>query len=283
VPLLAGGELIGLYSVEKTEAGFFTEDHVRRAAALAAPAAIAIQNARLFDAVRQGHARLQALSQRLVTIQEAERRHIARELHDEVGQLLTGLRLSIELVGRLPPSDQAARLAEAHTAVKDLIGHVRSLSLDLRPAMLDDMGLLAALLWHFRRYTEQTAIMVECKHRGLDQRFPAAVETVAYRVVQEALTNVARHAAVTTVDVWLLATPEQLSIRISDAGRGFDPAAALQASQSSGLLGMQERVTLLGGTLSITSTPGSGTQVVADLPLTAEFEGEGHDDHDRSR
>jgi PAS domain S-box-containing protein len=283
VPLLAGGELIGLYSVEKTEAGFFTEAHVRRAAALAAPAAIAIQNARLFDAVRQGHARLQALSQRLVTIQEAERRHIARELHDEVGQLLTGLRLSIELVGRLPPSDQAARLAEAHTAVKDLIGHVRSLSLDLRPAMLDDMGLLAALLWHFRRYTEQTAIMVECKHRGLDQRFPAAVETVAYRVVQEALTNVARHAAVTTVDVWLLATPEQLSIRISDAGRGFDPAAALQASQSSGLLGMQERVTLLGGTLSITSTPGSGTQVVADLPLTAEFEGEGHDDHDRSR
>jgi PAS domain S-box-containing protein len=283
MPLLAGGELIGLYSASKTVAGFFTEDHVRRAEALAAPTAIAMQNARLFEAVRQAHARLQVLSQRLVTIQEAERRHIARELHDEVGQQLTGLRLTLELIARLPPNDQATRLSEAHAALQDLIGRVRSLSLDLRPAMLDDLGLLSALLWHFRRYTEQTGIAVECKHRNVDQRFSAVVETVAYRVVQETLTNVARHAGVTTVDVWLLATPEQLSVRISDAGRGFDPAAAMQAPRSSGLLGMQERVTLLGGSLSITSALGNGTQVLADLPLNVGIEEQSHDDYDRPR
>lgn len=283
VPLRAGGELIGLYAVEKTVAGFFTGDHVRHAEALAAQAAVALQNARMFDAVRQGHARLQALSQRLVTIQETERRHIARELHDEIGQALTGLRLTLELMGRLPPDDQVVRMAEAHTAVQELIARVRSLSLDLRPTMLDDLGLLPALLWHIRRYIEQTGIAVDCQHRGLEQRLPTAVETVAYRVVQEALTNVARHAGVTTVDVRLLATPTHLSLRIADAGRGFDPAAALQSPRSSGLLGMQERVVLLGGSFSITATPGAGTQILADLPLHMDADVEEHDGDDRPR
>jgi signal transduction histidine kinase len=251
--------------------------------ALAAQAAVATQNERMFDALRQSHARLQALSQRLVAVQESERRHIARELHDEIGQALTGLRLTLELVSRLPPGDRATRLAEAHAAVQDLIARVRSLSLDLRPAMLDDMGLLPALLWHFRRYTEQTGIAVDCKHRGLGERLPLEIETAAYRVVQEALTNVARHAGVATVDVRILATPEQLSVRVADTGRGFDPAAALRSPRSSGLLGMQERVTLLGGALSITSEVGAGTQVLADLPLHTDRGEDESDDYDRAR
>jgi signal transduction histidine kinase len=251
--------------------------------ALAAQAAVAAQNEHIFEALRQSHERLQTLSQRLVAVQEAERRHIARELHDEIGQALTGLRLTLELVSRLPADDRAARVAEAHEAVQELIGRVRSLSLDLRPAMLDDMGLLPALLWHFRRYTEQTGIAVDCKHRGLDGRLPVEVETVAYRVVQEALTNVARHAGVGTVDVRLLATREQISVRVADTGRGFDLAAAPDSPRSSGLLGMQERVSLIGGSLSITSSIGTGTQVLADLPLRAEGGEEEEDDYDRAR
>jgi PAS domain S-box-containing protein len=278
VPLRAGGELIGLYSVEKYAPGFFTPDHVRYAEALAAQAAMVLQNAHMYQAIRQGHARLQGLSQRLLTIQEAERQHIARELHDEIGQSLTGLRLNLELMGRLPPSDQAARQAEALAAIQELIARVRSLSLDLRPAMLDDLGLLPALLWHIRRYTEQTGIAVDCQHRGLDQRLPMAVETVAYRVVQEALTNVARHAGVVKVDVRLLATPEQLSLRIADAGRGFDPGAIMRSPRSSGLLGMQERVMLLGGNLTVAAAVGAGTEILADLPIHMQAEEANADD-----
>jgi len=118
---------------------------------------------------------------------------------------------------------------------------VRSLSLALRPTMLDDLGLLPALLWQFERYTAQTSIRVICEHRGLDQRFPPDVETTAYRIAQEALTNVARHAGVVEVTVQLWADQEILAVQIIDHGRGFDPAITLAGGMSSGLSGMQER------------------------------------------
>ncbi|NTU85982.1 MAG: GAF domain-containing sensor histidine kinase, partial [Chloroflexales bacterium] len=270
LPLVAAGCTIGVLGLGfATPRAFPAEDRALMLA-LAQQCAQALERARLYAELQAAHARLQHLSQRLIEAQEQERRHLARELHDEVGQALTGLRLSLELVGRMPPEERAARLAEAHQATQELIARVRALSLDLRPAMLDDVGLLPALLWQVKRYSEQTGISVDLRHWGLERRFPPAVETVAYRVVQEALTNIARSAGVRTATVSLLASSTQLIVQVRDGGRGFVLAEALAGARSSGLAGMHERVSLLGGTLSIETAPGAGTCVTADLPLCEE-------------
>jgi signal transduction histidine kinase len=219
--------------------------------------------------VQAAHARLQSLSYRLVDLQEAERKHLARELHDEIGQQLTGLKLGLELLGRLPPAQLQPQLEKALISVNELMHQIRTLSLDLRPAMLDDLGLLPALLWLFERYSEQTAIQVSFKHSALESRFDSTVETTIYRITQEALTNVARHAGVGDVRVRAWANQHQVSLLVEDTGRGFDPQVALADKASSGLMGMRERVGLLQGDLSIESWPGGGTRLCATLPLRA--------------
>ncbi|MEO6724371.1 MAG: ATP-binding protein, partial [Blastocatellia bacterium] len=217
---------------------------------------------------RRAEEELRRLSHRLVEVQESERRNIARELHDEVGQLLTGLKLVIEIAGRVPADQTKNQLLEGQLLVNELMGRVRDISLDLRPAMLDDLGLMHALLWHLERYTAQTGICVTLAHTGIEaQRLTPEIETAAYRIVQEALTNVARHADVSKVKVSVSADAENLSVQISDPGKGFDPQAALAAGESSGLTGMRERARLLGGKLIIESVMSVGTTVTALLPL----------------
>jgi signal transduction histidine kinase len=218
--------------------------------------------------VNAGQARLRALSQRLVEVQEAERRYLARELHDEVGQILTGLKLRLELCKRLPPEEAAETLNEAQAGVNELMQRAREMSLNLRPAALDDLGLLAALEWHASRYTAQTGVRVEFTASGLKgRRLAAQVETAAFRIVQEALTNVARHAGVNEVSVSAQADDEKLRVKISDCGRGCDPRAALETHTSNGVAGMAERAMLLGGYLDIQSAPGAGTTITAELPF----------------
>jgi signal transduction histidine kinase len=212
--------------------------------------------------VEESRRGLAALSQRLVDVQEAERRDLARELHDEVGQLLTGLLFRIEGHGagsRSPKEEMTA-------IVNDLLSRVRNISMNLRPPMLDDLGLLPALRWQIDRFETQTGIAVEFHHASLDRRFDPRVEITAFRIVQEALTNVARHARVTAAKVDLWAGEEVLRVRIEDEGRGFDPGAAL-AARSSGLNGMRERTRLAGGRLDIASEPGRGTRLSLELPL----------------
>jgi signal transduction histidine kinase len=231
-------------------------------------AAVAIQNARLFEQVRAAGERLQTLSRQLLEVQEAERRHIARELHDEIGQALTALKLLLDMSTRLPADEVTASLDEAQALINGLVALVRDLSLDLRPAMLDDLGLLPALLWHFDRYTAQTSVCVTFKHTGLEgRRFAPEIETAAYRIVQEALTNVARHAGVSEVAVRLWTDQDALSVQIKDLGTGFDPEAALASGTTTGLAGMRERAVLLGGQLTVESVPAAGTCVMAELPL----------------
>ena len=150
--------------------------------------------------------------------------------------------------------------------VKDLTGRVRELSLRLRPTMLDDLGLLPALLWLFERYTAQTTVKVEFAHDGLDGRMSPIVETAAFRIVQEGLTNVARHASVPSVKVRVWRDGASLSVQIVDGGKGFDVAAALAAGRSSGLSGMRERAAALGGKMEIESAT-DGTRLTAELPL----------------
>lgn len=219
------------------------------------------------EALRESADRLHHLSRRLLEVQEEERSHLARELHDEFGQLLTGLRLLLKTNRDVPADAVRTRLEQARSIADQLLVRVQGLSFDLRPAALDQLGLLPALLTLGEQYTVQTGVRIDFKHQGMDGRFPPEVETTAYRVVQEALTNAARHAGVPGVTVRVWAYPDALHVQIEDRGRGFDVEVALASVRSCGLAGMQERVLLLGGKLAIESRPGAGTQVTAELPL----------------
>lgn len=226
------------------------------------------QRKRAEEAQREYAERLKILSRRLMEVQEAERRHIARELHDEIGQVLTGLKLSLEMCTRLPADQVSMSLGQAQTLVNDLMARARKLSLDLRPGMLDDLGLLPTLLWHIEHYTAQTRIRVLFKHSGIEgRRFASEVETAAYRIAQEALTNVARHAGVGAATLRVWTNHHTLNLQIEDQGRGFDPEAVLATSHTSGMAGMRERTMLLGGQLTIESNFGSGTSLTAELSI----------------
>ena len=217
-------------------------------------------------ALRESADRLKILSRRLIEVQEAERRSLALELHDEFGQILTGLKLTLEMCERQPAGEARAGITQAQALVNDLMARARKMSLDLRPATLDHLGLLSALLWHIKQYSAQTQVRVQFKHGGVEgQRFPAEIETASYRIVQEALTNVARHAETFEAMVLVWADLHGLTIQIEDHGKGFDAETALAADHTSGLAGMRERASLLGGHFTIESHPGEGTR------LTAEF------------
>jgi PAS domain S-box-containing protein len=212
---------------------------------------------------------LHTFSRQLLEVQEAERRHIARELHDEIGQLLTGLTLLLETGARASVDAVRTHLSQAHTMAKDLLARIRDLSLDLRPPMLDDLGLLPALLWYFERFSTMTGVNVAFTHAALEQRFTPEIETAVYRIVQEALTNVARHAGVREVAVSVAAKDNVLSVKVEDRGRGFDPDAIMRGTASSGLIGMRERARLLNGRFVVHSGPdGTGTRLTAEVPLT---------------
>lgn len=213
---------------------------------------------------------LKTLSARIVEIQESERRAIARELHDELGQALTGLKLMLEMFRLDTTSDNGngKRFAQCGAmlgTVNELLSRVREMSLTLRPPMLDDLGLLPTLLWHIDRYSAQTAVEVDFKYAGLEQRFLPAVETAAYRIVQEALTNVARHARVNRAKVRLWTDGKALHLKVEDSGVGLG-SEVLTSSTCSGLAGMRERVHLLRGEIHIRSTPLQGCCVQASLP-----------------
>ncbi len=229
---------------------------------------MAIQNARLFAQVRLSHAQMMALSLKLVDVQEAERRYIARELHDEIGQELTGLKLALEMNALKKGDGLTPETEQARSVVNRLMGLVRELSLKLRPAMLDDLGLLPTLLWHFERFTNQTNVHVAFKRNGINgTRFPLQLETAIYRIVQEALTNVARHAKVSEVIVRLWSDDRMVGTQIEDFGIGFDAESVLHGRRTNGLDGMRERVMLLGGSFAVESSPGVGTRLTAELPI----------------
>src|SRR5262245_43358685 len=181
---------------------------------------------------KRTEAELQRLSHRLVEVQEQERRAIARELHDEIGQILTGLKMTLELTRRLPAEAANDGFDRISQQVNDLLTHVRNLSLDLRPAMLDDLGLLPAIFWHIDRYSAQTGVMVNFIHSGIDGRFTPEIETAVYRIVQEALTNVARHSKVKLVKVMLWTDSESINVQVEDRGVGFNPESIISSGQS---------------------------------------------------
>ena len=266
VPLVAQEDLIGVIRLASDRPGAFGPVHLEMIREVTRPLAVAIEQARLNERIWIGRERLRLLSRRLVEVQESERRHLSRELHDEIGQVLTGLKLRLETARSASNPTFPEDIAEARRLVGELMERVRALSLDLRPAMLDDLGLLATLVWHLERYRTETKIAVDFKQRGLeDRRFGAEIETAAYRIVQEALTNVARHAGARAVTVRAWDGDGTLTVQVDDDGAGFD--RALIGAGRGGLSGMRERALLLGGRFEVESAPGRGTRITAELPL----------------
>src|SRR5881394_465383 len=221
------------------------------------------------QALRDAHRRLQALSVRLLQVEETERRRIARELHDGIGQLLTAVKL--RLAGLNPSSaDYGSRRGECVAAIDDALEQVRRVSRDLRPSQLDDLGLLAALRSHLDQQASSAGFKPNFTHEGVPLRLAAEIETTCFRIAQEALTNIARHAQASEVWVTLAGTQEELRLEVRDNGRGFDVAAArlrATAGRSMGLLSMEERAALAGGRLAIDSALSRETRLSLTLPL----------------
>jgi signal transduction histidine kinase len=215
--------------------------------------------------------KLQTLTRRLVDVQEAERRHIARELHDEIGQTLTAAELNLQAALRLTRGNAVSRrLTEGVQAVERVLDQVRDLSLNLRPSMLDDLGLEPALRWYTQRQAALTGLKAEFRSDPLEGRIDTVVETECFRVAQEALTNVVRHAVARAVAVELSNRDGHLHLSVRDDGVGFDVSALREQAvrgASLGLLSMEERASLAGGALELNSTPGQGTEVHAWFPL----------------
>jgi signal transduction histidine kinase len=274
LPLTCDGEVLGALNVYSNEPDSFNSEEVSLLTQLANNLAYGIGALRSRMAHEQAettlheqHERLQMLSSRLVEVQEQERRALARELHDEIGQILTGLNLSLEMLVRTSSEQQADRVQQAQMMVNDLMVYVREMSMQLRPPMLDDLGLLPALLWHIDRYNAQTGIHVIFKHTNIDRRFAPALEITSYRIIQEALTNVARHAGVAEATLQVWASENRLGLQIADQGWGFDASAALEHPASSGLVGIQERVRLLGGKIKLDTAPGKGSCLTVEFSL----------------
>ncbi len=221
----------------------------------------------IHSAAQRRNKELQDLARRLVEKQEAERGQLAYELHEEVGQVLAGLKLSLSGIMKQQETARENQIRMAQDLVTDLMRHVRALALDLRPGVLDDLGLMPALEWYCRHYTEQTEVTVDFAAAGLDSRLDGTVETTAYRIVQEALANVAHHSEVKAVEVRLALQDERLTIRITDRGVGLSLQNAGCFCDHASLTGMQERAILIGGTFDITTGPGQGTTVAASLPI----------------
>jgi len=268
VPLFARGDVAGLFSLSKRQAGYFKEEHVKLAEAMSSQASVAVENAVLFEQMQASTVRMKALSRRLVEVQESERRSIARELHDEAGQALVSLRIGLRLLEREigEGGTVTALVADLMQRTDAVIDGLHRLAADLRPASLDYLGLEAALRQYARSVGSKFGLVVRFKARGFtDERLPATVETALYRVVQEAITNVVRHARATRVDVLTERRGDRVIVMVEDDGVGFEPDL-VQRGDHFGLLGLRERAESLGGVLTVESAPGAGTTVVVEVP-----------------
>jgi signal transduction histidine kinase len=207
-----------------------------------------------------------ALLRKVISAQEEERKRVARELHDETSQSLTAVVMGLEAMqAGLPAGEPRRRLAEIRLIAVAALDEVHRLLHDLRPSVLDDLGLESAIRWCAERHLAPLGIAVRCEFSGLERRLPPEVETTLFRVVQEAVTNIARHAEAETVLIQCAAHDGAVAIEIEDDGKGFDPAGI-----GLGLTGMRERVELLAGTLAIESAPGQGTRLALSVPVPAE-------------
>src|SRR5205823_5802868 len=208
----------------------------------------------------------------IINAQEQERKRIARELHDETSQVLTSLLISLAVLEESITTQEAReRITDTRALAHQTLRAIRNLSIDLRPSALDDLGLLPALRWYVKEYQKKCAIDVELVAPGFKERLPAEMGTALYRIVQESLTNTARHANARKVIISINEDKEAVYATITDDGCGFNVGTLLKApdhERGLGLAGMSERALLLGGSLDIHASPGQGTTIEVRIPLS---------------
>ena len=230
---------------------------------------------RLYQELKQRDQLRAKLLHKLISAQEEERRRIARELHDETSQLIGALALGLDTaMTTLPPGASRDRLQEVRALAMKTLDGIHRMSFDLRPSMLDDLGLFSAIGWYAERDLKRRGIAVRCEFDETDERLPPEIETALFRAVQEAITNIVKHARAESVLIQCALGPRAVTIEIEDDGEGFDPASisgtAAVGGRGLGLAGIRERVELLGGSAIIESTPGQGTRVVLTVPLEGD-------------
>jgi len=270
VPLLVGGRALGLFSMDKMRPDFFTLTHQQMAEAIAVQAAFAIQNVQLYEEVRVGRERLRQLAQQVVTAQEAERQRVSRELHDEAGQALVALKFQLDIIREEVPAQSeqlAAQISRTAALIETTMHRVRRLAHNLRPPALETVGLNRVLEDTCYEYAHQTHLTVHYSGEELPQ-LASEVSIGLYRLLQEALTNVVKHARAQTVRVTLRPENDHIYLRVEDDGQGFDWAARQTAPGPAGLglIGMQERIQLMRGELILESSPEGGTRLLARVP-----------------
>jgi signal transduction histidine kinase len=252
--------------VLRSKVSVFVDLH-RKNAALASEI---IERRAAEERLRKSEAQLRALAARQITIREEERSRIAREIHDELGQVLTGLKMDVMWLVRHLDPDQKPLLEKTDT-MRQLIDStmqlVRRISTGMRPEILDDMGLVAAIGWQAREFQKRMGIRCRVELPEEQIEIGAAVSTAVFRIFQELLTNISRHAKASSVSVQLNVSRELLTLKVVDDGIGI-AEGAMQARESLGLLGMQERAQFFGGEISIHGTPSHGTTVSLRIPMT---------------
>lgn len=277
IPLRAKGRTVGILNVAQrhdAENGPSIEDLLPLLTAVGAQIGVAVENALLYEEVQRKEALRGHLLQRAITAQEEERKRVARELHDEVAQTLTALIMSLEAAeGAIPPDLVAVRrhLDRTRKLTAQMLQETRQLILELRPTMLDDLGLVPAIRWYARLVLEPRDVEAKIAVRGDTRRLPTEIDTALFRIAQESLSNVARHAEATRVRIVVRYAPDTVSLEVADDGKGFDAGVVLDPDDptgSLGLLGIQERVFLAGGNLMIDSHPGTGTTIAVTIPAT---------------
>jgi signal transduction histidine kinase len=261
-----------LLEVGADQPGFSAAD-LPLAGAMAAPLSIAVENAILYSELKSREAARGELLHRIVSAQEAERQRVARELHDETGQALIalalGLKGTIETI-KVNPAQAACQLEELRLETGEALDALRRLVVDLRPSQLDDLGLAAALRWYVEDFGDRFPVRASLTLHGAPRRLAPDVESVLFRIAQESLINVGKHASAQSVRVDLTFEDELVTLEVTDDGVGFDPDAALKAPshrEAWGLLGMRERADLVGGRFRVLSQPDRGAKVIVEAPV----------------
>ncbi|MBI3912680.1 MAG: GAF domain-containing protein [Chloroflexi bacterium] len=274
VPILAHDRALGVLGVASADAQAFSVDEMKLLEAVGQELGVAVENASLWNDLSEKERVRGQLLDKIISVQEEERQRVARELHDEMGQSLTSLLVGLKMVEESSSLDQAqTRAQELKLVAGNVLDDVRALARELRPSVLDDMGLVTALERYTREYAHRFNLAVDFQVVGLDGvRLPAQYEIALYRIVQEALTNIAKYASAKNVSVLLEHRRDSVVAIIEDDGRGFEVERFLRErrdGQHLGLLGMKERAELLGGKWIIESKIGEGTTVFAQLPVSS--------------
>ncbi len=276
VPMKVGGTALGRLWVIAEPGRQFSQDEREFVTMAGNQLALALENARLYDEVQRLAARRGELLRRVIAAQDERCRRISRELHDEISQSLSAMALDLEAAQLAEVALQARaleRLGDLRGRLLAVLAEVNRIILDLRPSLLEDMGLVPALRWYASQRLEPAGIQVHVRTSRMNGRLPPHVETTLYRIAQEAMTNVARHAR--AQNVWLNVTRARghFTLCVRDDGRGFEVERVLSHPDERvglGLLGMKERATLVGGTLAVESQAGQGTRITVRIPIELE-------------